>query len=104
MSFGRNLLNCIKPILKLQNISVSVKKNVAYLDLVLDLKFKCLDHLTYVKSKTSNLMLSFKIFKFFNHGISSDILKIWYKMVVFKQITYSYKVWFRDVNCHVADW
>lgn len=76
MLICRNLLIRRKPIFKLQNISICVKKSLIYLGLILDSKFKWLDHITYMKPKISNFMLVFKRFKFFCHRINQNILKI----------------------------
>lgn len=98
--FGRNLLQNRHPIFKLQEQSISIKKNLTYLGLVLDSKLNFKDHLVHLKSKIQLFSSGFSKLNFFNKGINPSILKTWYNTVILRQILYGSEIWFPCINSH----
>lgn len=98
--FGRFILENRRPIFKLQGISIPVRNNLTYLGFSLDPKFNWLNHLDTVREKITPFLLNMKKTGRRDRGLSASFLKVWYEVVVKKQIIYGYEVWFPDLRIH----
>lgn len=98
--FGRYNLENRRPIFKLAGISVPVRDTLMYLGFMLDSRFSWQLHLDYVREKISSFLINIKRTGRRDRGLSAFFLKTWYKVVVSKQITYGFEVWFPDLRVH----
>lgn len=80
MLFRSNLLENRRPILNINNQTISIKKNLTYLGMILDSKLKFSGHLIH------QLCRGFGKTSFFNKGLRPSILKMWYNIVIVCQI------------------
>lgn len=92
MLFGKNLLHNRHTIIKLNREGISVIENISNLGILLDSKLNFLDHPKSERSKIMNFAMGFRKFRFFNGGIIPTIIKMWYKRVIAKQITYAFEI------------
>lgn len=100
MLFRSNLLENRRPIFNINNQTISIKKNLTYLGMILDSKLKFSDHLIHLRSRIQQLCRGFGKTSFFNKGLRSSILKMWYNIVIVWQILYASDIWSPFINAH----
>lgn len=82
------------PIFKIGNYNIKSKNSIQYLGINLDQSLNFIQHLRNKREeivKTNQNLMKFASKK---GGINKEILKIWYKVILEKRITYAAAVWF----------
>lgn len=86
------------PIFKINNHNIKAENSIPYLGITLDSTLSFLPHLKNKRQELQKTIQNLMKFSSSKSKLSKYILKVWYKTILEKKITYAAPIWFHKLQ------